>query len=345
MLEIAIGLSFTYLLLALLCTTFNEWLAGLLKTRAKLLEEGIRQLLDNQPHGNDTFLNAFYGHPLIEGMMRGDSHPSYLPARQFAAVILDLLKQGNGGPAPAGVAAPVPAAPAPAGAALGPAPANQVQAAVNIAHWIHNGLDDGDLKKALHALVPPEGGDFTTLQKNIEGWFDDAMDRVSGWHKRKTQAWTLIVATIFVVAVNADTFKIVRHLSSDPVLRQSVVESAKARAAGPRPSVSVEYKDPNDPGKPTVTRLGDNPLHPGEQDLLSRLIGWGPEESPEKNGPTDWLLRIFGWLISIAAISLGAPFWFDTLNKFINIRSAGKSPDEAEKKPAKKKLPPADQKP
>lgn len=347
-LEIAIGLSFTYLLLALLCTTFNEWIAALFKTRAKLLAEGIRQLLDNQPHGNNSFLNAFYEHPLIKGLMRGDAHPSYLPARQFAAVILDFLTQGNAGPAPVGVGAPAPMAPAPAvapaGAALAPVAANAAQAAVDITRWIRTGLNNGDVKDALRALVPPGGGDFATLQKNIEGWFDDAMDRVSGWHKRRTQVWTLIVALIFTIAANADTFKIVRHLASDPALRQSVVESAKSRAAEPRPSVVVEYKDPNDPLKPSVSRLDDNPLHKGEQDLLSRLIGWGPEES-DKSGPTDWLLRIFGWLISVAAISLGAPFWFDTLNKFINVRSTGKSPSEAAKTPEKKKLPPANQAP
>lgn len=312
-----------------MCTTVNEWLAGVFKTRAKLLAEGIRQLLDNQTHNgvNNGFLHAFYEHPLIKGLMRGDAHPSYLPARQFSAAILDLLKT-NVAPAPAGVGAPAPAAAAaPAGA--------------DIIAWIENGLAQGDVKDALRALVPPEGGDFATLQKNIEGWFDDAMDRVSGWHKRQTQIWTVIGALIFTIIVNADTFKIVRHLASDPVLRQSVVESAKARAAEPRPSIAVEYKDPNDPLKPTVTRLGDNPLHGNEQDLLTQLIGWGPEES--KSTPTDWLLRVFGWLLSVAAISLGAPFWFDTLNKFINIRSAGKSPDEAAKTPKKKQLPPADQ--
>jgi hypothetical protein len=36
---------------------------------------------------------------------------------------------------------------------------------------------------------------------------------------------------------------------------------------------------------------------------------------------------IFGWLITALAISLGAPFWFDLLNKFINLRNAGKNPD------------------
>ena len=342
-LEIAIGLSFVYLLLALLCTTFNEWIAGLFKTRATLLAEGIRQLLDNQPHGNNTFLTSFYAHPLIRGLMRGDAKPSYLPARQFAAVILDYLAQGNAGPAPAGVAAP-PAVAAPVAPPVGAAPAPAVANAVDIVKWIETGIPNGDVKDALRALTPPGGGDFATLQKNIEGWFDDAMDRVSGWHKRRTQVWTLIVASIFTVAVNADTFKIVRHLASDPVLRQAVVESAKSRAAEPRPSVAVEYKDPNDPLKPSVSRLNDDPLHKGEQDLLSRLIGWGPEESDKQN-PIDWLLRVLGWLISVAAISLGAPFWFDTLNKFINIRSAGKSPDEASKTPSKAKLSPANKAP
>lgn len=53
----------------------------------------------------------------------------------------------------------------------------------------------------------------------------------------------------------------------------------------------------------------------------------------------DWLtqtrIHIFGWLLTALAISLGAPFWFDLLNKFIVIRSAvkphEKSPEEGSK--------------
>ena len=316
-LEVAIGLSFVYLLLALLCTTANEWLATLLKTRARMLETGIRQLLDNQPHNDahDGFLRAFYQHPLIQGLCHQGGHPSYLPARTFSAVIMDLMKQTN--------AAPPPEAKGDPGA------------------WVDACLAEGDVKAAMRALVPPTGGDFASLQKNLEGWFDDAMDRISGWYKRRTQLWTFLLALLITVLANADTFKIVRHLSADPALRQSVVEAAKVRAAEPRPTVEVEYKDPNDPLKPTVTHLGENPLHAGEQDLLAQLIGWGKDEK-ERQSFADWLLRLCGWLVSIVAISLGAPFWFDVLNKFINIRSAGKSPDEAAKKPEKKQLPPAD---
>lgn len=46
-----------------------------------------------------------------------------------------------------------------------------------------------------------------------------------------------------------------------------------------------------------------------------------------------WLAKILGLLLTVGAASLGAPFWFDMLNKFINVRSVGKSPDEVAKPP------------
>jgi hypothetical protein len=46
-----------------------------------------------------------------------------------------------------------------------------------------------------------------------------------------------------------------------------------------------------------------------------------------------WFLKAIGWLITAMAVSLGAPFWFDLLNKFMVIRSTvkptEKSPEEA----------------
>jgi hypothetical protein len=44
-----------------------------------------------------------------------------------------------------------------------------------------------------------------------------------------------------------------------------------------------------------------------------------------------------GWALTTVAVSLGAPFWFDTLNRFMNLRSSGKSPDE-DPKGAEKKI-------
>lgn len=47
-LDVAIGLSFLYMLLSLICTTASELLEAVLKNRAVFLERGIRELLGAQ---------------------------------------------------------------------------------------------------------------------------------------------------------------------------------------------------------------------------------------------------------------------------------------------------------
>jgi hypothetical protein len=63
-------------------------------------------------------------------------------------------------------------------------------------------------------------------------------------------------------------------------------------------------------------------------------IGWS--ELPRRD---QWLTMILGWLITAFAVSLGAPFWFDLLNKFINVRASGKAPEEEPKAPKEVPVP------
>jgi hypothetical protein len=66
------------------------------------------------------------------------------------------------------------------------------------------------------------------------------------------------------------------------------------------------------------------------------------EDYPNNNNRNEpfWLLKLLGWLITGAAVSLGAPFWFDVLNKFMVVRSTvkpkEKSKNEAQKDPKEK---------
>lgn len=60
---------------------------------------------------------------------------------------------------------------------------------------------------------------------------------------------------------------------------------------------------------------------------LSIPLGWS--EVPQ--GGKAWLTKIVGLLLTALAVSLGAPFWFDMLNKVINVRAIGKSPKELSK--------------
>ncbi|MGI8917368.1 MAG: hypothetical protein ACR2H6_02115 [Pyrinomonadaceae bacterium] len=85
-----------------------------------------------------------------------------------------------------------------------------------------------------------------------------------------------------------------------------------------------------------------------EQQLrsLGLPIGWDTPDDPKRKWPGKnffqtggWVQQFYwhglGWLLTALAISLGAPFWFDLLNKFIVIRAAvkptEKSPEEKSK--------------
>lgn len=322
-LEVIIGLIFVYLLLSIMCTAANEWVAALTRRRGETLRKGIAQLLSGQelapveapndpdapkssdapqaPQAATTLLDAFYKHPLIGSMIHDKNHPAYLSPRNFSATLTDIITGAN----------------------KGRLVFNDLLDAVNA-------LPPGDVKQSLAALLRRSDQDLDKARFAIEGWFNDAMDRVSGWYKRRTQLWTIIIAAVLTLVANADTIQIVRKLQTDPVLRSAVVEEAKARAQKPRPTVSVEYENEDDPTNPTVTRNEGNELSENERDLLGQLVGWRSDWRQK----WSWLTPL-GWILTILAISMGAPFWFDMLNKIMNIRFAGKSPDERAKVPEK----------
>jgi hypothetical protein len=322
-LEVIIGLIFVYLLLSIMCTAANEWVAALTRRRGETLRRGIAQLLSGQvvaaaattpnvsnapdapkssdaPKETTSLLEAFYDHPLISSMIHDKNHPAYLSPRNFSATLTDIITGAN----------------------KGRLVFKDLLDAVN-------NLPEGEVKQSLAALLRRSDEDLDRARFAIEGWFNDAMDRVSGWYKRRTQLWTIILAAVLTLIANADTIQIARKLWTDPVLRTAVVEEAKVRAQKPRPTVSVEYENEDDPTSPTVRNEG-NELSEKERDLLGQLVGWHSDWRQR----WSWLTPL-GWILTILAISMGAPFWFDMLNKIMNVRFAGKSPDEKAKVPEK----------
>jgi hypothetical protein len=291
MLDVVLGLVFVYLLLAIICTTVNEWIAGVMGTRSNTLRKAIKQLLDGQSgdaasQDLNWFLKQFYAHPLITGMLQpgaDNPHPAYIPSRTFATAVMDIATQQKSGVISFG----------------------DLETGINQ-------LPDGDVKNALLALIQNAPGDLNRAQRNIEAWFDDTMARVSGWYKRRTQVWTVLVAVALTLATNADTLRVVRTLLKDPAQRARMVEAAKQRQQAGQPVSSQELQ-------------------------LLDILGWRELASCNTEGVTrwdctgEWLERVLGWILTIVAVSLGAPFWFDVLNKFMRVRNAGDAPDEQPK--------------
>jgi hypothetical protein len=292
-LDVAIGICFIYLLLGLICSTVNEMVSGWMGTRAKFLEKGIGRLL-----GNAALTKALYDHPLVRTLAAddGSARPSYIPAERFISALTDVLT-GPGKP-PSDMAA----------LKTGLAAAGNEQ-----------------LNQALTALLDRPGMDAAAARVHLEKWFDDGMERVSGWYKRNAQRNALILASVITVALNADTLRIAKTLWTSPTVSAVVVEQAKARAERARP----ESPNPGDPASASTKALT-----PQEETLLGQVTGWSGEQLPPGGNVFAWLSSILlchllGWILTAIAVSLGAPFWFDTLNRFVNIRSTGRAPDKA----------------
>jgi predicted PurR-regulated permease PerM len=286
-LDAAIAMVFIYLLTSLIVSAANELIASVLKLRAKNLFSGIKQLL--QEGDKSTLASTLYQHPLISGLAKNGGKPSYIPSRTFALAFLDVI-------APQGTNAP--------------RTTDEVQSAIN-------NLPQ-PLKKALTTLFEEAGHDVEQFKTQLEVWFNNTMERVSGWYKRRTQWIQLVFAIVFAVCLNIDSVHVGQTLFAvQSPLREALVEQAKPFLASH-----------NDTLEHVTAAIS----------TVSLPIGWAEFhwKGFRLSGP-DMLSRVPGWLITALAVSLGAPFWFDLLNKFINIRGAGKAPEEQPKEP--KELP------
>ncbi len=298
-LEMAISLSLLYLLLGLMCSVLNEWVAGLLNMRANNLWDGVRNLLyDLEGTGPAKQL---YNHPLIKNLAKPGKIPSYVPSRTFALALFDLV--------------------APAHDSTKTKTLQDIRNAVAT-------LPNEQVKGALVTLIDEAEGDLKKARENVERWYDDAMDRVSGWYKRKTQVFILVWALAVTLSVNADTILIANTLARDATLRASLVAMAEGTAKEP---LSQDAKE-------TTGRVQQMSA---EIKKLGLPIGWSREFDDPKSIPSGGgggPLKGIGLVLTTIAVSLGAPFWFDVLNKLVNIRSVGKQPERSrqENEPARK---------
>jgi hypothetical protein len=368
-LDVAFGLVFVFLTLSLICSAANEGIESFLKKRAKNLEKGIRELLgdlsaqggaalpptpDQQTPGttdgkkapNQTatdFVELLYNHGLINALYRGKygetplgKLPSYIPSANFALAVLDLRKT------------------------VQPLPKN--------------------LQSALDAFEIRAKGDLDMLQREIENWYDSAMDRVSGWYKRQTQMIVVALGLVAAIVLNVDSLYIARRLSTDPNLRQSVARLAEDAAKRPlqnqtppagstvtgtpasgqgTPSAEPSQPQPGQTGSSVTDADAVAQIRSNLQNLdgVGLPIGWQEftqgfraeraaqaralkqqGKTPEKEsrlavyfevGVAAVKLHGIGWIITALAVSLGAPFWFDMLNKIMVVRATVKPSEKS----------------
>ena len=99
LLDIAISLVCMYLVLSLICTTINEFIATFFKLRAKWLASAIQALIDNPDlrsafHKHGLIANAISaskGRDIVDRTEENAETASYLDSRTFAMALLGSL--------------------------------------------------------------------------------------------------------------------------------------------------------------------------------------------------------------------------------------------------------------
>jgi hypothetical protein len=279
--EIAIALSFVFFLLSLIVSAITEAASSLLKLRAKNLEKGVKGML-----GDGKIAKEVLDHALVQSDVTTPPNkrkPSYVSARNFTLALVDTLGTRGGGK-------------------------SQSLDRATVRSGVEKITKESpEAATQLEVLLGESAGtDLAGFRKSVESWFDDAMDRVSGWYKRRAQVIILIAALIVAVGLKADAIRIAEQLANEPTVRAAVV--AKAEQAAPTES------DPKAAGKSAEEAVT-------ELDALKLSILWGGD-----NDDVD-LEVVVGLLLTTIAISLGAPFWFDALGKLARLRATGKKPE------------------
>lgn len=395
--NVAIGLMLIFLLYSLFAASLQETFATVTQSRARMLYQGIESMLTNTPDrttsplrylfekirevfkgisgwlkrrkknkriaGSNTVATAqaashiylhrrFYAHPIIKNF--GQSYifdkPSYITDKVFSSVLLEVIKnleEKN---------------------AYTTATFNNVQQAL-----VNNKTElDEETYSILSLHLNEAAGDLDVFRYRIEKWYNDSMDRVTGWYKRTTQIWIFAIGFVLAVIFNVNTIEIARYLSANPdsakqlaliaevaakdtvghrskVITEQELDSIKTRLATVNTLVGLGWKDGGRKDTGFINAIkNDRPSrinssyfqwisnHQKVFCAFTKIKDSIPDSIYKKYNyylskhyiyyKTDWA-SFLGFFITAIAICLGAPFWFDLLGKFVNIRAAGKVPN------------------
>lgn len=350
-------------------------------------------------------VTRFYKHPAIKYMAKDKffSKPSYIPAGSFSKVVMDILKEGEGESALEKIQD-----------SLKKLEENSAKIEELKQSLKKNPTDPASIKKEIRALeeasflhgetlklvtsyLDDVNNDLDKFKTKLESWFNDTMDRVAGWYKRKNQFILLVIGMVIAWCANVNTIEISKRLAKDDDARTQMVNLA----------TSFVEENPDLVNRIETLKAGDSTdtnLHLEVEALNARLdtlisikkhlqndidqasgvLGLSIPDSLEAQRvfkcrrrhvadtmhlnqvfvndslylvtfPNEYMAQnagkhfevdteslrcgqkkvyahlkcwsyfwanFLGYLITALAISLGAPFWFDLLNKLVKLRNS-----------------------
>jgi hypothetical protein len=336
-LDLVIGLIFIYLIYSIAASTLWEMFVNISHLRATTLREWI---VNNFPFFNyetdrsdkkkKIISNKILNHALVRGMSKypdiPEKNPSYISSKVFTEVILDLVVNND---------------------------ANSEKHAWKIVdiNTLRSSLENSTvlpsyLKSTLLQYLSEASGDLQKMKDKLSTWYDEAQEILLGSYKKNLQIWILIISSILVLGTNADTIKLATYFYNNDDARVAIANKASLFVQDTAivnlitkiDTLAIASASKRDQDE-LVAKANENitTLKNLNEELIQNSIpiGWKSEDFKSFK-VLDYLKKFGGLLLSILAVSMGSPFWFDILNKLVNLRSSGIKPktlaEEADKK-------------
>ena len=298
MLQVVIGIIFVLLLLSLLATTVMELISSVFSLRGRNLEWALKNMLASTDIDEKILAafkeNSLYRQLAFKGGRKQDPtrKPSYISDSSFQSILFDVILKGEG--------------------------TEKLESKIEE-------LPDEDLKKVLKQFLQESEHKVDDFKLKVRGWYNDVMDRASGWYKRFTQKILIGVGMCIAVIFNADTIAIYERLESDPESLQKVVSMAESFVEANDSTTLFSESDADfQANVDQIKTLMDEQI----DNVKSPLgLGWKNVEW-EKVTLYHAFSKLLGWIVTALAVSMGAPFWFDLLRKIVNVRGSGKVPEK-----------------
>jgi len=332
-LETAISVILIILIFSVVTYVVQELIAFRLQSRGTMLRDSITLLL-SATDSSSTWPDTFFKHAEIVSLRRKtDRLASYIPASNFALAVMDMV------------------------AAKSPAARTN-----DLFNDVRSGLtsfnsSDGNLFVVMRNLADTSSN-INELQNKLEQWYNNYMDRVTGWYQSNTVKTVRVIAIVVTIGFNLNLIKITGDILHNSTLRGNLVGMAQGIAEDPESITDLYTRKFEDRKNEILAQsiktadstarkdsMIDAAVHHFTQekiDALQSLVG----DLSKTKLPLGWhgipvlthrttfgnfekgLVTLTGWLITAGCISMGAPFWFNLLMQLVNVRRAGIKPTD-----------------
>jgi len=351
-LDIVIALSFTYFILSMMVSSINEAVSNARNYRGNLLRGTLFNLfyekgsttnakqpatsakttqttkgeIKTEPETENAWkdcLDEILDSPFIDSVRKkANQFPAYIPPENFTLATLDFLKE-------------------------------QVKDKDgkydenNLLQTLKKKLENneisiikGKFKTKLLTLIDKSQYDLDQFKIELESFYNKATEQLGNWYKRKIKLILFGYGAILALAFNVDTFHVGKVLWQKPSEATAFVEQIE--------NYKAKKKDPTmTQADSTLQQIANNTINDINENygtLKPLPIGWNDKEAAPfmrvlgiknkaekaakkfqttaKDAWFDIFSKFLGWFVTAAAVSLGAPFWYDVFNKVLNIRKA-----------------------